>query len=137
MTCIFAASTVETHSTVTAGTGDSRKVSKSIWAYPHLIKGIIAQFFYVGAQVGVGSFVIRFVKHTMPVSLEKAAAWLVTHKGSGDFLVCLATHIMPNTPEKLAAVFLVAHQVGFMSGAACRWRPATDRRSRPVGSAWR
>src|SRR6266705_3533479 len=38
-----------------AGTGDSRKVSKSIWAYPHLIKGIIAQFFYVGAQVGVGS----------------------------------------------------------------------------------
>src|SRR5262249_55661927 len=35
---------------------------KSIWAYPHLIKGVIAQFFYVGAQVGVGSFVIRFVK---------------------------------------------------------------------------
>ena len=99
-----------------AGTGDSRKVSKSIWAYPHLIKGIIAQFFYVGAQVGVGSFVIRFVKHTMPVSLEKTAAWLVTHKGTGGFLVRVSTHIMPDTPEKLAAVFLVAHQVGFMIG---------------------
>jgi MFS transporter, FHS family, L-fucose permease len=61
--------------------------AKTIWAYPHLIKGVIAQFFYVGAQVGVGSFVIRFVKHTMP-----------------------------DTPEKLAAQFLVGHQVGFMIG---------------------
>jgi FHS family L-fucose permease-like MFS transporter len=61
--------------------------SNSIWAHPHLIKGVIAQFFYVGAQVGVGSFVIRFAKHTLP-----------------------------NTPEKMAALFLVAHQTGFMIG---------------------
>lgn len=61
--------------------------AKSILAHPHLIKGVIAQFFYVGAQVGVGSFVIRFVKHTMP-----------------------------ETPEKMAAQFLVAHQFGFMVG---------------------
>jgi MFS transporter, FHS family, L-fucose permease len=66
---------------------DSGKSSKRILAHPHLIKGVIAQFFYVGAQVGVGSFVIRFVKHTMP-----------------------------DTPEKMAAQFLVAHQVGFMIG---------------------
>jgi FHS family L-fucose permease-like MFS transporter len=59
----------------------------SLLAHPHLIKGVIAQFFYVGAQVGVGSFVIRFVKHTMP-----------------------------DTPEKIAARFLVAHLVGFMIG---------------------
>src|SRR5215467_6329622 len=60
---------------------------KDLLAHPHLIKGVIAQFFYVGAQVGVGSFVIRFVKHTMP-----------------------------DTPEKMAARFLIAHQVGFMIG---------------------
>ena len=60
---------------------------RSLLAHPHLIKGVIAQFFYVGAQVGVGSFVIRFVKHTMP-----------------------------DTPEKMAARFLVAHQIGFMIG---------------------
>lgn len=60
---------------------------KSLLAHPHLAKGVIAQFFYVGAQVGVGSFVIRFVKYTMP-----------------------------DTPEKMAARFLVAHQVGFMIG---------------------
>ena len=66
---------------------DSRKGLNRILDYPHLIKGVIAQFFYVGAQVGVGSFVIRFVKHTMP-----------------------------STPEKVAALFLVAHQTGFMIG---------------------
>jgi len=60
---------------------------KSVLAHPHLIKGVIAQFFYVGAQVGVGSFVIRFVKHTIP-----------------------------DTPEKIAARFLVFHQIGFMIG---------------------
>src|SRR5262249_11688264 len=67
--------------------GGAEKSSKSIWAHSHLIQGMIAQFFYVGAQVGVGSFVIRFVKHTMP-----------------------------DTPEKMAAQFLVGHQVGFMLG---------------------
>jgi FHS family L-fucose permease-like MFS transporter len=67
--------------------GASGSGLKDLWAHPHLIKGVIAQFFYVGAQVGVGSFVIRFVKHTMM-----------------------------DTPEKMAARFLVAHQVGFMIG---------------------
>ena len=69
-----------------AESGPERRL-KSILTQPHLIKGVIAQFFYVGAQVGVGSFVIRFVKHTIP-----------------------------DTPEKIAARFLVAHQVGFMIG---------------------
>src|SRR5712672_528072 len=77
---------VQPHETDKASS-DSGKGLNSILAYPHLIKGIIAQFFYVGAQVGVGSFVIRFVKHSMP-----------------------------STPEKMAALFLVAHQTGFMIG---------------------
>lgn len=67
--------------------GNDVHSSNSIWTHPHLIKGVIAQFFYVGAQVGIGSFVIRFAKHTLP-----------------------------NTPEKMAALFLVAHQTGFMIG---------------------
>jgi FHS family L-fucose permease-like MFS transporter len=82
-----------------------------------LIKGVIAQFFYVGAQVGIGSFVIRFTKHTMPAALESMAAWgnrvLSTQNGTqAGFLA----HVTPNTPEKMAAVFLVAHQTGFMLG---------------------
>ncbi len=49
------------------------KLSGTI-AFPHLIKGVLAQFFYVGAQVGVASFIIRFAEFTMPGTREKAAA---------------------------------------------------------------
>jgi FHS family L-fucose permease-like MFS transporter len=59
----------------------------AIWRYKHLIKGVVAQFFYVGAQVGVTSFVIRFTQHALP-----------------------------NTPEKVAANFLKWHLIGFMVG---------------------
>jgi MFS transporter, FHS family, L-fucose permease len=58
-----------------------------IWRYKHLVKGVVAQFFYVGAQVGVTSFVIRFTQH-----------------------------ILPGTPERVAANFLKWHLIGFMIG---------------------
>jgi FHS family L-fucose permease-like MFS transporter len=43
-------------------------------AFGHLLKGVAAQFFYVGAQVGVASFIIRFAEYTLPGTHEKAAA---------------------------------------------------------------
>ncbi len=42
--------------------------------HAHLLKGVIAQFFYVGAQVGVASFVIRFAQYAEPGTSAKAAA---------------------------------------------------------------
>ncbi|MHB8499400.1 MAG: L-fucose:H+ symporter permease [Candidatus Acidiferrales bacterium] len=90
---------------------------RQVLAHPHLIKGVIAQFFYVGAQVGIGSFVIRFAKHTMPQTLDYMAAWglqfLAGHRGEKASFV---THVIPDSPEKMAAIFLVAHQTGFMIG---------------------
>jgi FHS family L-fucose permease-like MFS transporter len=59
----------------------------SIFAHPHLIKGVIAQFFYVGAQVGVASFVIRFAQHSVP-----------------------------GMTARVAAYYLLGHQFGFMTG---------------------
>jgi MFS transporter, FHS family, L-fucose permease len=56
-------------------------------AFGHLIKGVIAQFFYVGAQVGVASFIIRFTEFSLP-----------------------------GTHEKVAAHYLQAHLLGFMIG---------------------
>src|SRR3954465_5241670 len=44
------------------------------FAHPHLIRGVIAQFLYVGAQVGVASFIIRFSEFTLPGTHEKSAA---------------------------------------------------------------
>jgi len=40
----------------------------------HLSFGVLAQFCYVGAQVGVASFIIRFAEHTLPGLSEKSAA---------------------------------------------------------------
>ena len=59
----------------------------SIFAHKHLLKGVIAQFFYVGAQIGVASFVIRFAQHNVPGITQHAAAY-----------------------------YLLGHQIGFMSG---------------------
>ena len=50
------------------------KAHKNIWHYMHLIRGVITEFFYVGAQVGVTSFVIRFTQHALPGTPEKSAA---------------------------------------------------------------
>ena len=90
--------------------------AKDLLAHSHLMKGVIAQFFYVGAQVGIGSFVIRFVKQVMPETLGAMSAWgtnfLAAPHGSLSFM----TRLVPSSPEKIAALFLVAHQTGFMIG---------------------
>lgn len=56
--------------------GDSR----SLLSHRHLILGVLAQFFYVGAQVGVTSFVIRFAQASIGGINEKSAAnYLLMH----------------------------------------------------------
>src|SRR5207248_10018689 len=52
-----------------------------------LTRGVLAQFLYVGAQVGVASFVIRF-----------------------------AEYLAPGTPDRAAANYLKLHLLGFMIG---------------------
>jgi MFS transporter, FHS family, L-fucose permease len=86
----------------------------NVMTHSHLVKGVIAQFFYVGAQVGVASFVIRFVKFTVPQTIARMAAWGSNFgaQSSQGFL----SYLVPTSPEKMAALFLVAHQVGFMIG---------------------
>ena len=45
--------------------------------YPHFIKAIFAQFFYVGAQVGTWSFTIQYVKDYMLIPEKEAGIYLV------------------------------------------------------------
>jgi FHS family L-fucose permease-like MFS transporter len=68
-------------------TKSTSKELTEILGYGHLVKGVVAQFFYVGAQVGVASFVIRFAQHSMP-----------------------------GMPQKAAALYLKLHLLGFMVG---------------------
>jgi FHS family L-fucose permease-like MFS transporter len=56
-------------------TGINERASwKKVLQQGHLVKGVLAQFLYVGAQVGVGSFVIRFAQHSLP-GLTARSAW--------------------------------------------------------------
>jgi FHS family L-fucose permease-like MFS transporter len=52
---------------------ESQRLS-GVFAFPHLLKGVAAQFAYVGAQVGVASFIIRFAQHAHPGMLDTQAA---------------------------------------------------------------
>ena len=70
-----------------AGAASVRRNSESVLSHAHLVKGVVAQFFYVGAQVGVASFVIRYAQFSVP-----------------------------GTPARTAALYLLLHQTGFMAG---------------------
>ncbi len=58
---------------VEPGVGSGRGLG-SAWRHAHLRRGVLAQFCYVGAQVGVASFVIRFAQHALPGTGERVAA---------------------------------------------------------------
>jgi FHS family L-fucose permease-like MFS transporter len=60
---------------------------RELWQHGHLVRGVLAQLLYVGAQVGVASFVIRF-----------------------------AEYLAPGTPDRTAANYLKLHLLGFMIG---------------------
>ena len=53
--------------------------SKSILQYPHLLLGVVALFFYVGAEVSLGSFMIRYGQSlSIPGFTEKAGSQFVS-----------------------------------------------------------
>ena len=74
--------------------------------YPHFLKGILAQFFYVGAQVGTWSFLIQYVKDYIQKPEKEAGIYLVYALlafGVGRFVsTALMRKIEPN---KLMGIF--------------------------------
>jgi FHS family L-fucose permease-like MFS transporter len=55
------------------------QTKSSIWSalrHKHLANGVIAQFFYVGAQVCITSFFIRFARYSADIPEKSAAYWL-------------------------------------------------------------
>ncbi len=59
----------------TGSTENHGKFSELI-KYPHFLKGVLAQFFYVGAQVGTWSFLIQYIKDYMDKSEKEAGIYL-------------------------------------------------------------
>lgn len=74
--------------------------------YPHFLKGVIAQFFYVGAQVGTWSFLIQYTKDYMHKSEKEAGIYLTISLlafGVGRFA---STAMMKNfEPKKLMGLY--------------------------------
>jgi MFS transporter, FHS family, L-fucose permease len=70
------------------------KFSLKIFKFSHLKWAVIAQFFYVAAQVAVGSFFIKFSKFVMDLPEKQAGTWwgyamigFVTGRFLGTFLM--------------------------------------------------
>ncbi|WP_188748302.1 L-fucose:H+ symporter permease [Parapedobacter defluvii] len=85
---------------------DDRSMGKSLWSNGNFVFGVIALFLYVGAQVGVVSFFIRFSEQVAGVQ-EKAAANLLSVALLGFMLGrFVGTFLMRFiTPARLLAIF--------------------------------
>jgi FHS family L-fucose permease-like MFS transporter len=91
-----------------ADLGGSRRHGKirDLFRYPHFVKGVIAQFFYVGAQVGTWSYYIQYIQDYTRQP-EKVAGYLLTGSlvafGVGRFT---ATYLMKFfQPSRLMGIY--------------------------------
>jgi len=106
----------------------TREELRDIWRYGHLVKGVIAQLFYVGAQVGVGSFVIRLAQHSIPGMLQKDASFYLKLHLIGFMLGRFSgSYIMKRVPAaRLLSLFALSTLIGLLvvllgSGVAPLW----------------
>jgi FHS family L-fucose permease-like MFS transporter len=84
----------------------------SIWEEKNLILGVVAQFFYVGAQVCISSFFIRFADQVAGIE-EKTAAYLLS-VAFLSFMIgrFIGTYLMKFVaPPRLLAIYSVINIV--------------------------
>lgn len=109
------------------GVGSGRGLAAA-WKHAHLRRGVFAQFCYVGAQVGVASFVIRFAQQALPGTPERVAAdflkWHLAGFLTGRVLGAALMSRIP-APRMLAGVaalgFIAASFAAAGSGASAVW----------------
>lgn len=65
------------HASDAAVTMDTRESLHRLIRIPRYWKGVIAQFFYMGAQIGVWSFTIRYVMHELNIFEAEAANYYI------------------------------------------------------------
>jgi len=68
------------------GADEKKSFSIKVFRHRHVAWAVLAQFFYVGAQVGVGSFFIRFSRYVMDLP-EKRAAYLWGYIAMAGFML--------------------------------------------------
>jgi FHS family L-fucose permease-like MFS transporter len=81
-----------------------------LFARPHFLFGVVAQFFYVAAQVGVWSFMIRYAGHATGMSDRAGADILLLSLAGftvGRFVGTFLMSFVP--PERLMALYSAAN----------------------------
>jgi FHS family L-fucose permease-like MFS transporter len=78
-----------------------------------LVFAVVAQFFYVGAQVCIWSYFVDFVKYAMPSTPEKMAAYYLSGSlllfMTGRFIGAALMHRVP--PTRLLGLFAIANVI--------------------------
>jgi MFS transporter, FHS family, L-fucose permease len=95
------------------GNGEAEGGFGGLGKFPRYWLGVFAQFAYVGAQVGVWSFLIRYTQHNFPGTLEKdALRWLPISFGIFFAGRLIGTLLMSRVnPAKLLASFAAINVV--------------------------
>ena len=79
---------------------------------PHYVWGVIAQFFYVGAQIGVWSFTIRYVMQELNLNEESAASYYIAALVIFTVSRFICTGLMNYfSPQKLLTILAIAAAV--------------------------
>jgi FHS family L-fucose permease-like MFS transporter len=92
--------------------GDDHGTFRELLHYPHFVQAVIAQFFYVGAQVGTWSYFITYVQDYVHES-EKIAGYFLTGTliafAAGRFS---ATYLMQFVrPSRLMGVYSIVNMI--------------------------
>ncbi|HLX93304.1 MAG TPA: L-fucose:H+ symporter permease [Puia sp.] len=97
------------------------KFSMSVFKFSHLKWAVVAQFFYVAAQVAVGSFFIKFSKYVLDLPEKQAAKWwgfamigFVTGRFLGTFLMRYIR------PDFLLGIYAVANMLLLVVGVTTK-----------------
>lgn len=100
------------------GAGGGRGLA-SAWRHAQVRHGVLAQFCYVGAQVGVASFVIRFAQQALPGTGERVAAGFLKWHLAG-FLAgrIVGATLMSRVPAPKMLTAVAALGVAAAAGAA-------------------
>jgi MFS transporter, FHS family, L-fucose permease len=96
-------------------------VSHSIWARPHFIMAVVAQFLYVAAQAGIFSFFINYMTSQVPPIPD---SWNAPSGGSGGFSGWFETHasgalgFSNKAASNLASLGFFCFLIGRFTGSA-------------------
>lgn len=93
----------EVENAIAEGTAES-----SVWKHKHFKWALLAQFLYVGAQTGIGSYFVNYVLELDPMMSKQTAALMLSIGGMGLFFVgrLLSSLFMQwVSPGRLLALF--------------------------------